>query len=333
MLTEPLETLNLGEEFMKKTIITGAILAMSSFGAQAQQCVIELQFEGSVLGQNTFVANNCMQAMRDCKRTQKTYERRFSFSENDLSCVRLGDIGPGNGNGPGNGPGNGGYYTNLDALTDLENMENDNNQARDVYNLILSYVDRRVVDLKIAVDLYEQILMSNGGANSTDASKVVLIMLLNESEATGLAPMVLADAYTRMVNAENDDEQAKENLRIVLREAQANGVDPILALDAFTAMLESSGPNATDDVRNVFTRFITIRRVSIDKAIRDYTIIANLENSADDAMSNYELVLEAARTPSIRYRDAFSTMVELLERYGANSTSDVQRRFRDVFRI
>ena len=363
---------------MKKSLLTTLIAlgSLSSYNAMAADCVVELQFEGAVLGQNTFIGNTCIDAVRDCKRTQKAYERKYSFADGELSCVRLGDIGPGPGPGNGgghnggghtggghNGGNNGGYnggghnggghnggghtggnnggynggydpnYSNLQALNDLEDMENDNSQARDVYNVILDFVDQRMLGLREGVDLYAQILSANGGANSTDASKAVLIMLVNEAAASQIAPAILGDAYVRMVNAENDDDQAKENLRIVLNQAQINGVDPVLAIDTFAALLEASGPNATDEVRRVFLEFIVIRRVSIDKAIRDYTVIANLENSADDAMSNYKLVLAAAERPSVRYRDALDAMIQLLQRHGANGTSTVQSKFRDIFRL
>ena len=45
-------------------------MAFGPFSAVAN-CTIELQYQGSVLGQNIFSAPICRDAIRECKRTQK----------------------------------------------------------------------------------------------------------------------------------------------------------------------------------------------------------------------------------------------------------------------
>ena len=65
--------------------------------AYANDCVVELQFEGAVLGQNSFMAQSCLDATRECKRTQKRYEMRYGFNSDELSCVRLNGSSTGNG--------------------------------------------------------------------------------------------------------------------------------------------------------------------------------------------------------------------------------------------
>lgn len=72
---------------MKKLLL--AALAASPLIASAD-CMIELQYQGTVLGQNVFTAPACRDAMRDCKRAEKSYERNHSLTE--LSCVKIDDI-------------------------------------------------------------------------------------------------------------------------------------------------------------------------------------------------------------------------------------------------
>jgi hypothetical protein len=80
---------------MKKTLFSTLMLLAS--GAYANDCIVELQFEGSVLGQNSFMAQSCLDATRECKRTQKRYEMRYGFNSDELSCVRLNGSSTGNG--------------------------------------------------------------------------------------------------------------------------------------------------------------------------------------------------------------------------------------------
>lgn len=66
-------------------------LAIGSFSAMADananSCVVELQYQGAVLGQNVFAYDDCRSALRECKKTEMTYERQNNLSE--LQCVRL----------------------------------------------------------------------------------------------------------------------------------------------------------------------------------------------------------------------------------------------------
>lgn len=72
---------------MKKLVL--AVLAASPLLANAD-CLVELQYQGTVLGQNVFNAPVCREAMRECKRAEKSYERNHSLTE--LSCVKVDDV-------------------------------------------------------------------------------------------------------------------------------------------------------------------------------------------------------------------------------------------------
>ena len=70
---------------MKNLILATTFL--TSFSALANTCFVELQYQGSVLGQNVFEEQTCRDSLRQCKRAEKKYEMEHNLSE--LECVRL----------------------------------------------------------------------------------------------------------------------------------------------------------------------------------------------------------------------------------------------------
>jgi len=340
---------------MNKTILT-ALMVLGTSGAYANDCMVELQFEGSVLGQNTFIGQTCIDATRQCKRAEKTYERKYGFTNDELSCVRVGDIGPGNGgnnggnNGgynPGNGgnnggnnggynPGNGNYdptYSRTQALLDLEQIERSSNDASEAFDLIIMNVDQFKVSLRDGVDLYREITRIHNGPSSTTSTMQVFELLVNEASASQVDVLALAQSYDSMMIAERDMNQSIENVSLVASLAANNNVDIIQALDSFVVLLKMIGTDQTTSVRNVFSRIITIKRIMLQTAISDFQTMLNLESGVDDAIGNYDLVIMAASSPSIRYNEALQSMIDLLNNYGASSTSTVRSRFRQIYGI
>ena len=347
---------------MKKLLISALAISCFSASASARHCVMELQYQGAVLGQNIFSSEICREAMRECKRTQIMYEREHMLSE--LQCVRIdGNQTPspipprtnptpprngGNPPYPGDGgnypyPGDGGntgplppnptpVYTRLDAMSDLERMENDNQQASDNYLLIMSHVDQGIIDLRGAVTVFGQIMQANGGSNSTDDTRGVFSYIMGEVSYQTSA-LELAMAYETMARLENDSQQALENLRLVINQAKMNQTNIVLSLEIFSQMLAASGANNTTTVRAVFSELIKTKMVRLDVAVADYGRLRVLENEDAHAMDNYKLVLQAARRSGSSYQEAMTSMEELSRRHGANQTDTVQRKFREIFRL
>jgi hypothetical protein len=77
---------------MKKNLLMSA-LVFGSLGLTATasgSCVVELQYQGSILGQNIFEEANCREALKQCKITEKRYERDHLLPNEEMTCVNLG---------------------------------------------------------------------------------------------------------------------------------------------------------------------------------------------------------------------------------------------------
>jgi hypothetical protein len=337
-----------GRKYYEKTLMTSLMLLSS--GLYANDCMVELQFEGAVLGQNTFIAQTCIDATRECKRAQKRYEMRFGFTSADLSCVRLGDVSPNPGNGgynpnpnpnPGNGgynpnPGNGNYdptYSRTQALLDLEAIENSTSQADEVYSMIISYVNDFKITLKDGVDLFREITRIHGGNGSTTATKQAFEILVEEAALTQADVFLLAQKYDSIMSTERSVDQSVENILFIFNQTQVNNIESVRAMDSFNIILNIVGSGNTTDARNVFSRLVRVRRVMLETLVEDFQELFLIERSVNDALSDLNLVLSAAELPSVRYREAKQSMIDLLNTYGSGSTSTVQSKFRRIYGI
>ena len=171
---------------MKKTLIAG-LVALTSIPTFAN-CLVEMQYQGSRLGQYSFEAPTCREAKRECMKTSKKMEREVMivsrnstepfFLDNELTCVTLtnnpGNGGPGNGGpgngGPGNGgPGNGGPgYEPLTVFGTIEGQVIDiaGYNVDEVYNKCLATVESygltKADDLEVSINNHKYVKKTTG---------------------------------------------------------------------------------------------------------------------------------------------------------------------------
>lgn len=338
---------------MKKTLFSTLMLLAS--GAYANDCIVELQFEGSVLGQNSFMAQSCLDATRECKRTQKRYEMRYGFNSDELSCVRLNGSSIGNGGynpqnpNPGNGgynpnpnSGNGGYnpnsnpgydptYSRTQALLDLERLEGSSSQADEVFELITAYVSDLQIGLRNGVELFTELTRIHGGNGSTTFTKSVFEVMVAEANSNQIDVFELTKKYEDLVVTEGSKEQAIENLQVIARLSLENNVELIRAIDGFNVVLNTIGNGNTSSARTIYASLISVRRVMLEIIIEDYIEMYRIEGDMNAAIGNIELILEAAAIPSVRYREAKQSMIDLFATYGSGNTSTVRSKFRRIY--
>lgn len=323
---------------MKKMIVTAATFVASV--AQANVCTVELQYQGNVLGQNTFSAPDCRSAMRECKRTEKIYEIEHNLGE--LACARVDSMPA---------PGNGGYnpypptnpeppvprpnppYSRLEAMRELDAMENSSSDADGNYNLIMNHVEAGQIGLKEGVEIFRILMRANGGSGSTSESRAAFSKIVASLRSSS-DPMADAYAYEEMAGLENGPSDAVKNLSIAVDVSSSEGLSLKSALNSFVRLLKTWGSGKTDDVGQVFERLANGRSLRpFDRAVEDYITLAVLENTPEDAMKNYELVVEASLRAGIPYREALKSMQSLSKSYGANSTATVQTKFKEIYRF
>ena len=331
---------------MKKTLIAG-VLALSSVTTFAN-CVVEMQYQGMPFGQNIFQANQCRDAIRECKKTSKKLEREVMFvrrnssvpffMHGDLQCVKMGDVV-----GPGPGPGNDDVVVDptpidtnpmsrYEALSILETIENDTNQANQDFDLIMSFVNSGTVFVSEGVDVFVAIINSTGSGSTTDAQNTFR-NVMDKYIATGVSPMELASVFVNSNRIEVDNNQANENLNLVVSLMSVYTETVAQAGAEFHRVLNLIGKGSTTDARDLFTTIVESKRqgTRLSRVVDIVIEIQRMENNAAQTGENIALVNQAAKIPGVTFSEASATMISLLERHGAGSTTTIQNKFRRVY--
>lgn len=336
---------------MKKTLIV-SVLALSSVSAFAN-CVVEMQYQGMPFGQNIYQTGQCRDAIRECKKASKKMEREVMivrrnstipfFQDGELQCVKMGDIvdpNPGNGGSTGNGddvivnpdPIDTNPMSRYEALSILETIENDTNQANQDFDLIMSYVNSGTVFVREGVDVFVAIINSTGSGSTTDAQNIFR-NVMDKYIATGVSPMELASVFVNSNRIEADNNQANENLNLIVA-LMPNYTEAVAEAGAeFHRVLNLVGKGSTTDARDLFTTIVQTKRqgTRLSRVVDAVIEIERMENNPAQTGENIALVNQAAKIPGVTFSEATSTLVSLLERHGAGSTTTVQNKFRRVY--
>lgn len=329
---------------MKKALLL-SVFTLGSMSAMAN-CTIELQYQGTVLGQNIFSAPQCRDAIRECKKVQKSYERNHMLPADELSCVKYDDVVT---------PGNGGYdddytdgpvivhppvntdprpMTRYEALRILEDAEGDSRQGEENYDLIMSYVTSGQVYLRDGVEAFVRILEAVGSSNTVEARNTFSIVL-SSSQHSNISPVAIANIFAVNAQTEGDAKQARENLDFIASLSLSNSLDLIEAMSEFDKLLSSIGASSTVSVRSLFNTIVTTKRINtrLSVVVNAAIAIERIESDVNQTTQNIALVNKATKSRSVSFSEAKNTMIDLLNRYGSGSTSTVQSKFRKIFSI
>lgn len=336
---------------MKKTIIAG-VVALSSMSTFAN-CVVEMQYQSMPFGQNVFQAGQCRDAIRECKKESKKLEREVMvvrrnssqpfFMDGDLQCVKLTGNNPGPGNGGGStgngddvivnpGPIDTNPMSRYEALSILENIENDTNQANQDFDLIMSYVNSGVIFVREGVDVFVSIINSTGSGNTSDA-QLTFRNVMDKYTATGVSPMELASVFVNSNRIEGDNAQANDNLNMIVNLMPNYTEAPAEAGAEFHRVLNLVGSGNTSEARTLFETIVNTKRqgTRLSRVVDIAIEIERMEGNAAQTAENIALVNRAAKMGGVTFSEASSTMISLLERHGAGNTSTVQNKFRRVY--
>jgi len=324
---------------MKKTLLL-SVMAFSSFAAVAD-CTVELQYQGSVLGQNTFTAPVCRDAIRACKRTQKGYERNHMLPKEDLSCVKFDDVIV---NPPSDGQDgpvdidpintNPNPMSRYQALRNLEDAEGDSVQAEENFDIIMNYVNSGSVRLREGVDSFIIILSATGSGNTTDA-RFGFNSVMEASARTNISPINLSQQLSENIRIENDADQGIQNFNMLADLSLRSGIDAINLMVEFNQVLTSVGTGSTTEARTLFNTIVNSKRSNTRLAVvvNAALEILSIENDANQTAQNISLVSEASKIRGVSFSEAKNTMIDLLNRYGSGNTTTVQNKFRKIFNI
>lgn len=332
---------------MKKTLST--ILFLSSVSSFAN-CIVELQYQNTVLGQNIFQSNICTDAMRDCKRTQKMYERTHMLPANELQCVKFdsntGPI-PTDPTGPSypdptpNDPTGGvgsdpNPMSRYEALRALEDAEGDAQQGEENFDLIMSYVRNGDIFLRDGVDSFNKILRYLG-SNNTSSARILFKESMALSARQFLTAKDASDLIIKNIKVEGDVTQGLDNVKLAENYTDGNigSSDIYMVNDEFIRVLKRLGINNTDSARLYFKAIATGRQLgqSLAREIDFSFRILDIEANTDQTLENMVLANKAANLSGVSMNEAVNTIIDLLNRYGSNNTTTVQQKFKKIYRL
>jgi len=323
-----------------KTTLT-SLLLLSSVSSFAN-CVVELQYQNNVLGQNIFSSQVCTDAMRDCKRTQKMYEMNHMLPANELQCVRFDSTTGPIPNDPIPNDPTGGVVTDpnpmsrYEALRALEDAEGDSQQGEENFDLIMSYVRNGDIFLRDGVQTYNKIL-GYLGSNNTDSAR----RLFKESMALSVRQYLTAkdasDLIIKNIKVEGDVNQGLDNVKLSESyiDGSMNASNIYMVNDEFIRVLKRVSISNTDSARQLFKALANGRRPgsSLSREIDNAFKILDIEGNIDQTLENMKLINQAASLSGVNMNEAVNTMIDLLKRYGASNTSTVQQKFKKIYRI
>lgn len=330
---------------MKKTLIAG-LVTLTSLPTFAN-CIVEMQYQGTRFGQNIFQGQTCRDAKRECNKTLKAMEREVMvvtrnatepfFMEGDLTCATVNDVnpGPGNGGNNGNGGNSGGIgngptpmdpnpMSRYEALMILEDIENDRNQADQDFEIIMSYVNQGVIFTREAVDVFVAAINSTEASSTSDAQRV-FSNVMEKFIQSGVTPMEYASIFVNSNRIENDNSQAEENLNMIYNLMPQLTEMPAQAAAEFHRVLNKVGSGSTTEARSLFTTIVNTKRAGtrLSRVVDIAIDIQTRENNASQTGENIALVNQAASISGVTFSEAANTMISLLDRYGAGSTTTV----------
>jgi hypothetical protein len=317
----------------KLSVLITAFISFVSFHTHAQnhvhdhspvnQCVIELQYQGTVLGQNVFVDSICKNARKECRKTKRRYEKEHLLPK--LRCQRL-DIPNTRPNNPNP------VYTRMQALSDLEVAEaGSRSQAQQNFDMILDSVEQGIISLYDGTQLVIGLLQVDHTKTREIQGlyrKIMAIALTSQVD-----PFLLGQEMLINTQIEKNVSQPTETLQLVVTHNNDNKVHVLDGMQAFNLLLGASDKSKTNEVREAYKKLVAANIPSMFRAAKNFTKIRPLENNDKDAMENTILVAAAASIQGVSYAEALQTMVELLQKYGSGETNTVQAKFKKIFRL
>lgn len=317
---------------MKKTLL---ILTAVASAQSYAMCTAELQYQGSVLGRNIFTAYECRDALRECKMAQKTYERENKLSE--LECVSYNDSNPTpypNPNpNPNPYPNPDQNYSRLEALRAIEAVENSAQDADMNLNLVLNEVSRNVGSLYELTTVFVKLMQLNGGANSTSETQAMFKRFADIAFLNHMGATEVVEAYELISRNENGNADSQRAVELALNLSASHGITLYEAAQAYVDILRvEGGANSTTETVSTMTYLTNLTQREKRSSIQFYLDIRALENGSADARNLLGLVFNAI-DKGIRPNEAQGSMVSLLRQYGANETSTIINKYRNMFRI
>ncbi|MFV8257782.1 hypothetical protein ACNQKP_08245 [Bdellovibrio bacteriovorus] len=217
-------------------------------------------------------------------------------------------------------------YYQYGRLLSAENTRSDADTAMSAIE------SQQVLNLQDGVDLYINLL---NGDSSNSAGALELFRSLVRDNSSPAAVRSSLNAIKKIAAEENGISDTMKNYELIRRSEMARQLGIEAAANEFLVLLKAlGGSSATADAQSAFNevqRLAKAARISYPSARKTLQEFISMENSASDALSNLNLVLEGAAL-SKNFEEAKEFFKQIhRDAGGASSTSSAQETFRKFY--
>lgn len=225
-------------------------------------------------------------------------------------------------------------YSRVDAYQVISDSENSVQDTKLVMERIMSLErDTGLSSFELA-KMYQRIIRSLGGSsNTSDALKI-----LSNTEkllSSGTTTNDVAKAVTIIARSENSPEDASRVFKVVARDSLLANVNVIEVANAFeTALRGLGGSSNTADILQAMSLMSNYAHIwSYEDMAQSIYNLGIEENSAADAVGNFQVVLQASEYCSNLAQPTKDFNSILSANGGASHTLESRSAFRSLYRL
>ncbi|WP_413568575.1 hypothetical protein ACLWBD_13690 [Bdellovibrio sp. HCB117] len=225
-----------------------------------------------------------------------------------------------------------GFYNRFDALKVLLEVENSTQDAEQNLAIVEAAQKRYNLNLRYVVDNFVHLQQALGGGGATADTRKAFNLILQALRGPRTLDM-LVTSYIELLRAENSKEDAALNFILVAEKVSSSPASFSQANRFFTSLLLLLGNNHTNYARDVFSRAMFVSKTySLTDLHSSFKMLLNTENSIEDSIGNFDLVLRGADRCGDLTK-ATLDFLQVLQQYSNSQTKEARNMFIRLYEI
>ncbi len=222
-----------------------------------------------------------------------------------------------------------GGYGPADAFRDLSAHENSDEDARGNLALVNSAVQQTRLPLHALTRSFIQLQTAVGGSNQTQEARTAFGKVTSRARLDRLDD--LTHALVSLIRSENAPSDAYSALELIDQAARV-GYDYPQAAASYQRILEASGgSNQTQEALKVARlAYQVVQQWGLEEITQSAVQLIRAENSVDDAVGNFQLVLRVAQKYGNLESATYDFLSVLQQAGGSNETQKARANYRAI---
>ncbi|WP_373998117.1 hypothetical protein [Bdellovibrio bacteriovorus] len=224
------------------------------------------------------------------------------------------------------------FYNRLDAFKVLSEIENSKKDAEQNLAIVEAAQKRYNLNLRYVVDNFVQLQQALGGGAGTKQTRSAFNLILQALHGSRTLDMLVTN-YIELVKAENSKDNAALNFIVVENKVSSSSASFSQATQFFNSLLQLLGSNHSNYARDVFSRAMFVSNTySLTELYNSFKLLLNAENSIENAIGNFDLVLRGADRCGDLTK-ATLDFLQVLQQYGDTQTKEARNMFIRLYEI